>query len=351
MSLALAWPARTASLPLGGMLAFAMGVMSLIAVWFAVSDPWKLRHTLGGIERFGFFARRCFPVSSDRIFIRLSVALSCAAPASVGGRPYTGGQCHRTVALLGVAIGYSAYSILHGGRGPAGGLPTMFAVALLTSVVSTGLVFYVLLLHLGRSHVLPCLEGCSENLPPGQAGETSRHRRVPFADGAPIALDSVGEDGEAPDRATAAALARSADTDRSAGVRTPENGAQDGGFHHIGVAAPPARAAADKPTQLLDRLPEALGDDVVYVHVSGHYLDVLTTAGSAVLLMRIADAVAELGDRGMRVHRSYWVAYAHAIRLRRCDHRMLLCLTGDHEVPVSRSYLPRVREYIAMRSV
>ena len=334
----------------GGMLAFAMGVMFLIAVWFAVWDPWKLRHTLGGIECFCFSLGVAFPClligySSGFLSLYLArrrpvweVALLLAANAIA-------------VALLSVAIGYSAYSILHDGRGPAGGLPTMFALAILTSVVSTGLVFYVLLLHLGRSHVLPCLEGCSENLPPGQAGETSRHRRVPFADGAPIALDSVREDGEAPDRATAAALARSADTDRSAGVRTPENGAQDGGFHHIGAAAPPARAAADKPTQLLDRLPEALGDDVVYVHVSGHYLDVLTTAGSAVLLMRIADAVAELGDRGMRVHRSYWVAYAHAIRLRRRDHRVLLCLTGDHEVPVSRSYLRRVREYIAMRSV
>ena len=333
-----------------GMLAFAIGVMSVIAIWFAVSDPWKLQHTLSGIERFGSLlgvAFLCLLIGYSSGFLSLylarrrpvwEVALILAANAIV-------------LALLGVAIAYSAYSILHGGRGPAGRLPIMFAVALLNSVVSTGLVFYVLLLHLGRSHVLPCLEGCSENLPPGQAGETSRHRRVPFADGAPIALDSVGEDGEAPDRATAAALARSADTDRSAGVRTPENGAQDGGFHHIGAAAPPARAAADKPTQLLDRLPEAVGGDVVYVHVSGHYLDVLTTAGSAVLLMRIADAVAELGDRGMQVHRSYWVAYAHAIRLRRRDHRMLLRLTGDHEVPVSRSYLRRVREYIAMRSV
>ena len=307
------------------MLAFAMGVMFLIAVWFAVWDPWKLRHTLGGIECFCFSLGVAFPClligySSGFLSLYLArrrpvweVALLLAANAIA-------------VALLSVAIGYSAYSILHDGRGPAGGLPTMFALAILTSVVSTGLVFYVLLLHLRRSHVAPCRQGCPENLPPGQAGE-------------------------APDGATAAALARSADADRSAGVRTPDDGAQDGGFHRISVAAPPARAAADKPTQLLDRLPEAVGDDVVYVHVSGHYLDVLTTAGSAVLLMRITDAVAELGDRGMQVHRSYWVAYAHSIRLRRCDHRMLLCLTGDHEVPVSRSYLPRVREYIAMRSV
>lgn len=35
----------------------------------------------------------------------------------------------------------------------------------------------------------------------------------------------------------------------------------------------------------------------------GHYLTAYTTSGSCSILMRFADAVADLGELGMRVHR------------------------------------------------
>ena len=51
----------------------------------------------------------------------------------------------------------------------------------------------------------------------------------------------------------------------------------------------------------------------------------------------------ELGDRGMQVHRSYWVATSHVTRSVRSGKRTILRLTGDHKVPVSVTHRPAVR--------
>ena len=54
--------------------------------------------------------------------------------------------------------------------------------------------------------------------------------------------------------------------------------------------------------------------------------------------MRFADAVAELGEMGVQVHRSYWVASHHVQDVTKRNRTLLLRLTGNHEVPVSRTY-------------
>ena len=101
--------------------------------------------------------------------------------------------------------------------------------------------------------------------------------------------------------------------------------------------------------RFFDRVPSMLGQDVVYLNVSGHYINVInvvTTKGSCLVLMRFADAVVALGDVGMQVHRSYWVAHRHINATLRRDDRMLIRVTGPHEVPVSRSHLARVKAAI-----
>ena len=106
---------------------------------------------------------------------------------------------------------------------------------------------------------------------------------------------------------------------------------------------PRTDAVAEAPDELrmkfFERLPDMVGRDIVYLTVSGHYINVVTTAGSCLVLMRLGDAVASLGDQGLQVHRSYWVARRHIVGVQRCDGRMTLRLTGAHEVPVSRTYL------------
>ncbi len=94
----------------------------------------------------------------------------------------------------------------------------------------------------------------------------------------------------------------------------------------------------------LDRLPEKLGRDLVYLKTADHYVEAFTTAGSTLILMRFVDAVAELdGAEGLRVHRSYWVASRHIEGAARSRGRTKLRLTGGHEVPVSRTYMAAVR--------
>jgi DNA-binding LytR/AlgR family response regulator len=98
--------------------------------------------------------------------------------------------------------------------------------------------------------------------------------------------------------------------------------------------------------QFLERLPKRLGRDVVYLKGNGHYVDVVTTAGSGTLLLRFSEAIAELGEAGMQVHRSYWVAFRHMAGLGRRDGRTVLRLMQGEVIPVGRTFLAIVREAI-----
>lgn len=115
------------------------------------------------------------------------------------------------------------------------------------------------------------------------------------------------------------------------------------GQHQTGTEAVAANAGRSR---FLDRLPENIGHDLIYLDVSGHYVNAVTTKGSGVLLMRFADAIAELDDMGTQVHRSHWVAHRHITAILRRDERTLVRVTGGHELPVSRTYLTAVRALI-----
>ncbi|MCY4549614.1 MAG: LytTR family DNA-binding domain-containing protein [Defluviicoccus sp.] len=109
-------------------------------------------------------------------------------------------------------------------------------------------------------------------------------------------------------------------------------------------ASSAAGDAGRETVRFLDRLPPELGRDLVYLRMSDHYVEAFTTAGSTLVLMRFADAVAELeGAGGLRVHRSYWVSRRHVTGAARRNGRTVLGLTGGHEAPVSRGYLAAVR--------
>lgn len=83
------------------------------------------------------------------------------------------------------------------------------------------------------------------------------------------------------------------------------------------------------------RLSEELRSEVIYLKSEDHYLHLHTAEGLTLVKMRLADAVSQLGDSGLQVHRSYWAAYRHMRELTKRDRRLLLQLSGGHEVPVS----------------
>ena len=94
---------------------------------------------------------------------------------------------------------------------------------------------------------------------------------------------------------------------------------------------------------MFDRLPRQLGTDLIYLKVEDHYVKAYTPAGSGLILMRFADAVAELSAHGLQVHRSYWVAKPYMKRVMPKDGRTVLRLTTGQDIPVSRTYLRAVR--------
>jgi len=103
--------------------------------------------------------------------------------------------------------------------------------------------------------------------------------------------------------------------------------------------------AGDPPERFLTRLPVRLRTAEIWaVEAEDHYLRVHTSAGQDLILLRMADAVAELGGQeGMQVHRSWWVARVGIADARRADGRATLTLKNGVEAPVSRTYAAELR--------
>jgi DNA-binding LytR/AlgR family response regulator len=105
-------------------------------------------------------------------------------------------------------------------------------------------------------------------------------------------------------------------------------------------------AGGPQPAKFLERLPLKLrGAEVWAVEAEDHYLRLHTSKGQDLILLRLADAVAELeGIEGAQVHRSWWVARDAITDAKRGDGRATLTLRDGAEVPVSRTYAGLLRE-------
>ncbi|MEJ0067202.1 MAG: LytTR family DNA-binding domain-containing protein [Caulobacteraceae bacterium] len=112
-------------------------------------------------------------------------------------------------------------------------------------------------------------------------------------------------------------------------------------------AAPPsADGSSAPPPKFLGRLPEKLqGAELFAVEAQDHYLRLHTSLGQDLILLRLADAIAELeGLEGAQTHRSWWVAKAAVASVERGDGRATLTLKDGAEVPVSRGFSRPLRE-------
>lgn len=120
---------------------------------------------------------------------------------------------------------------------------------------------------------------------------------------------------------------------------------------HSAVQAPPSAdgsdvpAAQPAPPRILERLPIDKRGPLISLSVQDHYTEVVTAQGRELVLLRLSDAMAEVGDTpGLQVHRSHWVATNAITSVRREGARAILTMAGGHEIPVSRSYIPTIRE-------
>ncbi len=100
----------------------------------------------------------------------------------------------------------------------------------------------------------------------------------------------------------------------------------------------------NQPPEIMARLPLEKRGALVALSATDHYVDVATSKGNTLILLRLADAIKEAGEDGLQVHRSHWIALAQVKAARRDAGRVILTMSNDAEIPVSRSYLPAVKD-------
>lgn len=75
-----------------------------------------------------------------------------------------------------------------------------------------------------------------------------------------------------------------------------------------------------------------------------HYVRVIGDGREELILMRMRDAIDRIGDtKGLRVHRSWWVAKDAVVSVRRDGRTAVLTLRSGHEAPVARDMMPQLR--------
>ena len=107
----------------------------------------------------------------------------------------------------------------------------------------------------------------------------------------------------------------------------------------------PAPADAPQTVPLLDRLPFDKRGPLVAISVEDHYVRVRTTKGEEMILLRLADAIREVGATpGAQVHRSHWAAFDQVASATRDGDRAALQMTKGGDIPVSRRHIPTIKE-------
>lgn len=110
-------------------------------------------------------------------------------------------------------------------------------------------------------------------------------------------------------------------------------------------APPPLTPSPPAPMRFLDRLPPELGTDLIALEMEDHYVRAHTALGSELVLLRMRDAVAELGGiEGAQVHRSWWVARGAVADVKREGRNIRLLLDNGIEAPVSRANVAPLKD-------
>ena len=112
----------------------------------------------------------------------------------------------------------------------------------------------------------------------------------------------------------------------------------------VAVAAHPTPADPSPTAPFLDRLPVAWADRLLALEMEDHYVRAHGPDTSALILLRMGDAEAELaGVDGMRIHRSWWVARRAVEKVLRDGRSYKLRLTNGLEPAVARDRIATLK--------
>lgn len=116
----------------------------------------------------------------------------------------------------------------------------------------------------------------------------------------------------------------------------------------IDAETPPAQSDQQLFPRLVERLPPNLRGPLVCLRMEDHYVRVHTTRGSALILMRLSDAMAEAAPTpGAQSHRSWWVAADAIEGFERVGRVGQLRLKTGLTAPVSQPYLQEIERLSA----
>ena len=122
--------------------------------------------------------------------------------------------------------------------------------------------------------------------------------------------------------------------------------------HYVAAASPVAQSAPSDapptqpaPPELMARIPLETRGPLIALSVQDHYVEVRTTKGTHLLLMRLSDAMQEArAADGLQIHRSHWVALDQVTAVKRIGDRAMVTLSDGTERPASRRYIPALKE-------
>ncbi len=104
-----------------------------------------------------------------------------------------------------------------------------------------------------------------------------------------------------------------------------------------GIAVPQTPA-------LLSRLPLEKRGALLAISAEDHYITVITAKGREMLLMRLADAIAEaVPIQGLQIHRSHWVALSAVAKVTRVGDGAEATLTNGETLPIARARMNDAR--------
>lgn len=105
------------------------------------------------------------------------------------------------------------------------------------------------------------------------------------------------------------------------------------------------RPSAPKQIEILSRLQIQNRGPLLYMSMQDHYVNVVTSRGKELLLMRMSDAIKEAdGIEGFKIHRSHWVSIDGIKRVERQNGNHFIEMLDGQKLPVSRGQVQAVKD-------
>lgn len=105
------------------------------------------------------------------------------------------------------------------------------------------------------------------------------------------------------------------------------------------------RPGASKQIEILARLQIQNRGQLLYMSMQDHYVNVVTSRGQELLLMRMSDAMKEAeGVDGLKIHRSHWIARDGIKRVDRQNGNYIVEMLDGTKLPVSRGQVQAAKD-------